>query len=287
MNRQHHNVESGWTKLLGALLMDEATFDSIYGRTSGGTAQQIAGAIERRRAWEKQVGFADMTATQRAEALRRTNLNGRNRRAKRRTAVRQADGAGETERHTESRVYSMTRNTGNPTFAEVSLVILVLSLAAYAGIGIMLYNDKSRDAALQEEAERSVITSFTDAEERLAADLEELRYREGLTKTYTYVTDTQERLWHVCDSIGYGIGYGTRPANPQRESDPRYDRQSGTVPLAEPHGLPTPTSSAATWLICKAPDGKFSATYLEQPIIVSQTKLNAQNSYTDNTGTDQ
>ena len=129
-------------------------------------------------------------------------------------------------------------------------------------------------AELQKESNRQVgmpgITNFT--EKRLLRQLYELRDQQEL-QTWTYVVDMEGRLWHVCNSIGYGIPFSAQFSNPEKR------RFELTLPQPEPNGLWPPTSTSATWVVCASPDGDFKPLYVEPSITVSPFQLNAFGSW--------
>ena len=139
--------------------------------------------------------------------------------------------------------------------------------------------EQSRQTAeLQNESNRQVgmpgISNFT--EKRLLSQLYELRDQQDLT-TYTYAVDYEGRLWHVCDSIGYGIPFSAQFSNPERPF--RTTVGVTGIPQPEPNGLWPPTSSSATWIVCASPDGEFQPVYVEPSITVSPFPLNAYGSW--------
>jgi hypothetical protein len=142
--------------------------------------------------------------------------------------------------------------------------------------------DRKQAAAtnkLAEEAHRRIgmpgVVNFT--EKRLLRQLFELRDQE--ISTYTYVVDWQGRLFHVCDSIGFGMPFSAQFSNPEK-----YTGNGGSIPQPEPNGLFPPTSTTATWVICADPAGDFRPVYVEPSIIVSTFPLNgAVRSYTEGT----
>jgi hypothetical protein len=98
--------------------------------------------------------------------------------------------------------------------------------------------------------------------------------RDQSITTFTYVPDYEGRLWHVCDSIGYGIPYATQFSNPMK----RHGDGQGAyeIPQAEPNGLFMPSTAEGTWIDCADPKGgKPQAVYLEPRIVVSPFKLHA------------
>ena len=111
------------------------------------------------------------------------------------------------------------------------------------------------------------IANFT--EKRRLRQLYELRDQEIVT--YTYIVDWQGRLFHVCDSIGFGIPFSAQYTTPERF----VYRNSGsaTIPQPEPNGLFPPSSSSATWVICADEGGEFRPVYVEPSIIVSPFPL--------------
>ena len=135
----------------------------------------------------------------------------------------------------------------------------------------------SQTAELQQESNRQVgmpgVTNFT--EKRLVRQLYELRDQQDLT-TYTYVVDFEGRLWHVCNSIGYGIPFSAQFSNPEVY---QYRGSGVTLPQPEPNGLWPPTSTSATWVVCASPDGEFVPLYVEPSITVSPFPLNAYGSW--------
>lgn len=130
------------------------------------------------------------------------------------------------------------------------------------------------------EAARQVgmpgITNFT--EKRLVRQLYELRDQEIVT--YSYVVDLNGRLFHICDSIGFGIPFSAQFSNPEVEVFRSPNGGFGALPQAEPNGLFPPTSSSATWVICAAPEGQFRPVYVEPTVMVSTFPLRSAGSYT-------
>lgn len=136
----------------------------------------------------------------------------------------------------------------------------------------------AQTAELMSEGNRQVgmpgMVNFT--EKRLVSQLYELRDQQDLA-TYTYVVDYEGRLWHVCDSIGYGIPFSAQFSNPERPYRTSYGVTG--IPQPEPNGLWPPTSSSATWVVCASPDGQFRPMYVEPSITVSPYPLAAFGSW--------
>lgn len=114
------------------------------------------------------------------------------------------------------------------------------------------------------------ITNFTEM--KIVRKLYELR--DQSVATFSYVPDMQGRLWHVCDSIGFGLPYGVQFSNPQRVAA-QYQGVFGTLPQAEPNGLFMPETAEGTWIICSDPNkkGEIQPVYIEPRVVVSPFKL--------------
>jgi hypothetical protein len=119
------------------------------------------------------------------------------------------------------------------------------------------------------------ITNFTEA--KLVKHLYELRDQKIVT--YTYVPDMNGKLWHLCDSFGYGLPYGVQFSNPEKQVS-NYQGW-GVLPQAEPNGLYMPPTAEGTWIICSNPNGSgdISPVYVEPRVMVSPFKLRAEGEY--------
>lgn len=105
-------------------------------------------------------------------------------------------------------------------------------------------------------------------EKRMMKQIYELRdqadYR---TYTYTYNDMTGEKVF-LCDSIGYGIPAATEFTNPQKWD--HYNGNPFVMTQADPNGLFSPSSTEATWVLCKDPNGNdVKPVYVEPRIITS------------------
>jgi hypothetical protein len=119
------------------------------------------------------------------------------------------------------------------------------------------------------------ITNFTEL--KLVRHLYELRDQKVVT--YTYVPDMNGRLWHLCNSIGYGLPYGVQFSNPEKQVA-EYQGW-GTLPQSEPNGLYMPPTAEGTWVTCENPNkpGDISPVYVEPRVIVSPFKLTSAGEY--------
>ena len=123
------------------------------------------------------------------------------------------------------------------------------------------------------------VTNFT--EKKVMRRLYELRDQN--IATFTYAMDLQGRLWHVCDSIGYGLPYGTQFTNPERPAFAFETHESGniTLPQPEPNGLYMPSTAEGTWVLCvdESKKGEFQPVYSEPRVVVSPFRLRAEGSW--------
>ena len=171
-----------------------------------------------------------------------------------------------------------------------SLVIGAL-VGALAVVGACTQVDEAANEQIRQTRELTAqaqsqvgmpgIVNFT--ERKLLRKLYELRDQE--ISTYTYVRDFEGRLWHLCDSIGYGIPFSAQFSNPEgpmglKTRSSQADADIYVLPLPEPNGLYPPTNSSATWVICADPDGgQFRPVYEEGQLTVSPFPLKAWGSY--------
>ena len=156
--------------------------------------------------------------------------------------------------------------------------LITLSTSACGQVDQAMQEQTRQTANLTAEAQRQVgmpgITNFT--ERRLLRQLFELRDQE--ISTYTYIVDWQGRLFHLCDSIGFGMPFSAQYSNPESPVvlDPYGSGGTKNVyqlPQPEPNGLYPPTSTTATWVICAASGGEFRPVYVEPLIMVSTFPL--------------
>jgi hypothetical protein len=119
------------------------------------------------------------------------------------------------------------------------------------------------------------VTNFT--EKKIVKKLYELR--DENIATFSYIPDMQGRLWHLCDSIGYGMPYGVQFTNPEKHIDATAAATSYELPQPEPNGLFMPPTAEGTWVICAAPKGDPVPVYVEPRVIVSPFKLNSAGDY--------
>ena len=168
------------------------------------------------------------------------------------------------------------------------LSVLVMALAALVSCNEVdeAANEQIRQtreltAQAQSQVGMPGIVNFT--ERKLLRKLYELRDQE--ISTYTYVRDYEGRLWHLCDSIGYGMPFSAQFSNPEgpmglKTRSAQADADVYVLPLPEPNGLYPPTNSSATWVICSDPNGgEFRPVYEEGQLTVSPFPLNAWGSY--------
>lgn len=123
------------------------------------------------------------------------------------------------------------------------------------------------------------ITNFT--EKKIMRRLYEMRDQN--VATYSYIVDLNGHLHHVCDSMGFGLPYGTQFSSPQKLSNP--GNSNVLMPQSEPNGLWVPETAEGTWVICASTKGEFTPMYIEPRVIVSPFRLRADDDYAlpDNT----
>ena len=137
---------------------------------------------------------------------------------------------------------------------------------------------QAQQEKMREEANAQVgmpgVTNFTEM--KLMRQLYELRDKE--IATYAYVPDMTGRLWHLCDSIGYGLPYGTQFSNPDKivtyGAGTAAPWTSHVIPQSEPNGLFMPPTAEGTWVICGTAQD-LKPVYVEPKVIVSPFKLAA------------
>lgn len=140
-------------------------------------------------------------------------------------------------------------------------------------------SDQQTNAQQEQSASQSVqqvgfpgVTNFT--EKRIVRKLYELRDQN--TATFAYVMDMNGRLFHVCDSLGYGLPYGVQFSNPQKPLNGGI-AETAMIDQAEPNGLFMPSTAEGTWIICAGDKkkGDFEPVYVEPRVVVSPFKLNS------------
>jgi hypothetical protein len=157
---------------------------------------------------------------------------------------------------------------------------LVFTLAAVClvGCGPPSADEKTHASqeALTQESNAQVgmpgITRFT--EKRLVRQLYEMR--DASVATYSYMPDMQGKLWHLCDSVGFGLPYGVQFTNPEYRT---YDGGGFNLPQPEPNGLFMPPTAEGTWVFCLDEKGKPAPLYVEPRVIVSTHKLRSSGEY--------
>ena len=123
------------------------------------------------------------------------------------------------------------------------------------------------------------ITNFTEL--KMMRHLYELR--DQSIATYTYGPDMNGKLWHLCDSVGFGLPYATQFSNPEKNVwlDNGGNRWINTnLPQAEPNGLFMPAAAEGTWIMCGSKSGT-QPVYIEPRVIVSTIKLRSAGEYAE------
>ena len=172
------------------------------------------------------------------------------------------------------------------------LFLLLPLLLLFSGCDVNTANHPRADEHMQRQQEimqqqqisqtgMPGITNFTEA--KLVKHLYELRDQKIVT--YSYVPDMQGKLWHLCDSIGYGLPYAVQFSNPEKnvwtDGEGNHTWVNTNLPQAEPNGLYMPSAAEGTWITCINPNGSgdLSPLYVEPRVIVSPFKLRAEGEY--------
>ena len=171
-----------------------------------------------------------------------------------------------------------------PLFTALALISLMVMLTGcYA-------SSQAKSDSVQQEAQEKMrqeanaqvgmpgVSNFTEM--KLMRQLYELRDQE--ISTYTYIPDLEGRLWHLCDSVGYGLPYGTQFSNPSKivpyGNNTYAPNTSHVIPQSEPNGLFMPPTAEGTWVICGTAK-ELRPVYAEPKVIVSPFKLHAFGEY--------
>ena len=139
------------------------------------------------------------------------------------------------------------------------------------------------DSKIAEEEEKNLTEAHRQVglpkivkfrEKRLAKEIYEMRDSELVT--YTYIVDMHGKLHFLGQTMGYGLPYSTQFSNPNKLTRVSIGDSVGyryeVLPQAEPNALFMPTSSSATWVMMKTPDG-LKPQYVEPQIMVFTFKL--------------
>ncbi|MEG2289581.1 MAG: hypothetical protein RSC24_06400 [Clostridium sp.] len=154
------------------------------------------------------------------------------------------------------------------------ILIGLLSTGLFVGCGAVEESSTSKEERQQEELMKEVgnqigmpnITNFY--EKKLAKKVFELRDDSKLI-TYAYTQNMEGQYIYLGKCMGYGLPYSTQYTNPDK-----YETNGATLPQADPNGLYSSDGLSATWLVLLDEDtGEQSVVYMEEEIIVSQTKL--------------
>jgi hypothetical protein len=160
----------------------------------------------------------------------------------------------------------------------MNISIVCVLAALLAGCGSSLPTSDETQARQQEQAAQEAnaqtgfpgITAFT--EKKMVKLLYERR--DKAIATFSYAMALDGRLFHICDSIGYGLPYGVQFTNPDKVVN-NTSQSFGTLPQPEPNGLFMPPTAEGTWVMCAGPKGEIDPLYVEPRVVVSTHKLRA------------
>ena len=162
----------------------------------------------------------------------------------------------------------------------VMLLFMVSVLAFMVGCDDGVRTADQKVASLQEKMQADAvnqtgmpgINNFTEM--KLLKQIYEKR--DQAINTYTYVPDMNGKLWHVCDSVGFGMPYATQYSAPTKNV--WLHTGGGTwvnvnVPQSEPNALFPPGSADGTWVACGIVKGGTKLVYVEPKIVASEFRL--------------
>lgn len=179
--------------------------------------------------------------------------------------------------------------------------ILMLGMTAVALSACQPPVKQSNDSKIAQQQEKQLAEGDAQVpppaiknwnEKRMFTSVMERRDQADLT-TWTYTKNMDGKYTFVCESLGYGIPYGTRANNPQHyeyvstSTGPVWspggnsDGMGGYIwgehtlmPQPEPNGLFIPDTAKGTWNTCKNPEtGKPDVTYQEEDVSVFPYRL--------------
>ena len=169
-----------------------------------------------------------------------------------------------------------------------ALTVVILAVAFAVGCGPVELTSDQKVQQQQEQMTQNAVSKvgmpgielFT--EKRLVKKLYELRDQK--ITTYTYLTDMNGRLFHLCDSIGYGLPYSVQYSNPEQNNWLQSNSGSWVntnLPQAEPNGLFMPSQADGTWVFCitNKKTGEADPVYVEPHVISSPVKLHSSGEY--------
>jgi len=161
---------------------------------------------------------------------------------------------------------------------------MVFGLTSMFAYGETEYKETS-DSIAQEQTEDAVgqinravgMPSLPNAtEKRLVKELYELRDDSSLI-CYAYFQNWEGKFIYYSMVMGYGIPYSAQFSNSEKVVVNKYYSGGsglyGTLPQSEPNGLFVPEGLSATWLITVNGDGMREIDYVEQEVLVRQSKL--------------
>jgi hypothetical protein len=161
--------------------------------------------------------------------------------------------------------------------------ILVLGLSLVMVSGLLTGCEVDEGRQQEKEYQSNLIKQANDTvgmpeitnfyEKKMAKEILELRDDSNLI-CYAYtVNEMNGKYVYLGRCMGYGLPYSTQYTCP----DSKIDGYEITLPQADPNGLYSSDSTAATWLyLINEETGKAQITYCEPNLVVSQAKISAR-----------
>lgn len=168
----------------------------------------------------------------------------------------------------------------------ISMIILSVMVGMFTGCAsdtvVSINSDvqqKQQTEQVMQEINRQVgmpnITNFY--EKKMAKKIFELRDDSKLI-THAYMTNLNGKFIYIGKCMGYGLPYSVQYTNPEKMGVVEGGKYNAvnpyTIPQADPNGLFMPEGLSATWLMLLDEEtGKQEIMYVEQEIVVTQSKL--------------
>ncbi len=163
------------------------------------------------------------------------------------------------------------------------IIALTLCLIIIAGLLSGCFQT-SKESVYTEELKNDIFEKygFPDVENYFEysqlKEIYEMRDSPNLVCHWYTRNDMSGKWVYQGECIGYGIPYGASITAPQSAQNIYANATYWNIlPLAEPNGLYTDSVvTTATWILATDENGDIKPIYVETPITISQTKLDAR-----------
>lgn len=160
-------------------------------------------------------------------------------------------------------------------------MLLIVSLMVFSLVGCVSeapssdkVQEKQQEKILQEGTRQIGMPNVTNFFERkMMKKIIELRDNPQLT-TYVYNVNRDGQYVFIGRAIGFGLPYSTQFTNPEKRIGDGVEGEIATLPQADPNGLFSSDSTAATWImLVNEETNEPEIIYAEPEMVVTQTKL--------------